>query len=204
MVNILLLERNGSIKNIEVSDNLNKNEIKLSKYTKNTVKFIHKWKLKNILDNVNNELSLNLYAKASNKTDLEINKHDLPPPLNNLENVYYGNIVILGLDENDNIINFDKNHWTSLVKILNKEEDDEEEEEEEEEEDEEDEEDEDFIIKTSDESDESEEIEYDEIDESVIYDDNTDIKEYEQIIGKQTVTIFRLKKKIKEFESKLN
>jgi hypothetical protein len=196
MVNIILLEQNGNIKMIDIDSNMKKEELKATQYTKHQVKFIHKWKLKNILENVNSELSLNIYAKNKFKNGLEINKHDLPPPLHNLDNVYYGNILIIGLDNDDNIINFDKDHWKSLVKIINEEDDEDEEEEEEDEE--EDEEDEEFIANSSEES----EI-YDDLEEDDDMDESDNIKEYEQIIGKQTVTIFRLKQRIKIIEEKL-
>tara|TARA_B110000208_G_C11761108_1_gene426938 strand:+ start:421 stop:1008 length:588 start_codon:yes stop_codon:yes gene_type:complete len=193
MVNIIILEQNGTIKTVEIEDSLKKDDLKPSQYTKNQVKFIHKWKLNNILEINNNELSLNIYAK--NKSNgLDINKHDLPPPLHNLDNVYYGNILIVGLDDDDNIINFEKDHWKSLVKILNKEEEDDEEDDEDEDEDEEDEDDIDFIVNSSEDSD------CDELEDEEFDFDN--IKEYEQIIGKQTVTIFRLKQRIKNLEEK--
>lgn len=203
MVNILLLKQNGSIDTVAINDDIKKKEdIKFSTYSKHPVKFIHKWKLSSILNNVNSDnkdLSLNIYAKSKFKQGLDINKHDLPPPLNNLENVYYGNIIIVGLDNDDNIINFDKEHWKSLVKLLNKEDDDDEDDDEEN--DEEDEEtvtsDDDFIVNSSD-SDIYEDLEEEENCEEDM------IKEYEQIIGKQTVTIFRLKRKIKELEANTN
>lgn len=191
MVNILLLEQNGGIKTIKVDDNLKKDDLQITSYTKNAVKLTHKWKLSTILPNVKNDLSLNIYTKSKFKSGLEINKHDLPPPLHNLDNVYYGNILVIGLDDSDNVINFDKDHWGSLVKILNKEEDDDEDDEDEDEE-EEDEDDDDFIVNSSEESDLYEEEE-----------DNNPVEtinEYEQIIGKQTVTIFRLRRRIKELE----
>ena len=131
MTNILILEQNGTIKTMSIEDDLKRDQLKTTQYANHNVKFIHKWKLQNIIEDVDSELSLNIYAKSKFKAGLEINKHDLPPPLHNLDNVYYGNILIVGLNDNDDIINFDKGHWKSLVKILNKEDEDDEDDEDE-------------------------------------------------------------------------
>ena len=51
MVNILLLQQNGSISTVAINDDIKKKEdIKFNTYSKHPVKFIHKWKLVPIFD----------------------------------------------------------------------------------------------------------------------------------------------------------
>ena len=204
MLNILLLKQNGGIKTVTFDEGDTNKDIDFSSYAKHNVNFIHKWSLDKLV-NIDSPLSLSLYAQTNFNDKLNINKHDLPPPLHNLENVYYGNIIIIGVDKEDNIVNFEKKHWTSLIEILNCEDDedeDEDDEDEEDDEDDEDDDDEDFIVNDLEEEDDDDEG----VDEE---DDNTSIStyidniEYEQIIGKQTVEIYRLKHKIKQLENKI-
>jgi len=138
MINCLILKQNGSIEDTSISEHLEyKKKTNITAIIKQKVKLLHKWEMNTIFNNSN--VKLNIYGSNISKEE-NINKHELPPPLNNLDNVYYGDLLLLGIGNNNKLIDFNKSHWVSLNKILNKGEDNLEEEEEEEEEGEEEEE----------------------------------------------------------------
>ena len=59
--------------------------------------------------------SIILYAKSEGRSQ-NINKYELPPPIDNT--IYYGDIAIISLDSDGNVSEFNKEQWESIYNKL--------------------------------------------------------------------------------------
>lgn len=126
MIQIVLIEKNGSLKQNAAKD-VSRNTLykkcgfkKPDGFEKRTT-----WNVKLNKDNV----IIELWAKDDGKAGME-NKYELPQPVD--ENLYFGTCVLIRTDEDGNIINLTTDVWNKVYEILfggfdNIEEDDEEE-----------------------------------------------------------------------------
>lgn len=126
MIQIVLIEKNGSLKQNAAKD-VSRNTLykkcgfkKPDGFEKRTT-----WNVKLNKDNV----IIELWAKDDGKAGME-NKYELPQPVD--ENLYFGTCALIRTDEDGNIINLTTDVWNKVYEILfggfdNIEEDDEEE-----------------------------------------------------------------------------
>ncbi len=81
-------------------------------------KHIHAWHLdkdENIIENHDKDLFLHLYASTKGHHE-NINKFELPPPIDNV--IYYGYIGIILEDEDHQLYHLDKNTWKKCYEAL--------------------------------------------------------------------------------------
>lgn len=106
---VIFLRKAGSIKSKDFSLNYKKkckfNLEKLinSKQIKKTKKIIHTFEM----DKCNYYFIGGLNGRESN-----INKHELPPPIDN--NLYYGHIIVIKTDKEKNLLNLSKKEYQSF------------------------------------------------------------------------------------------
>jgi len=115
MVEILVVEKNGSIKETNVK-NINEDELyKKCGYKKpNGFEVRTKWTI-TIKKNLNKKFNIELYAKEEGRATSE-NKYDFPPPVDTT--LFFGNCLLINKDEDGNIDDLSKEHWDMIYEKL--------------------------------------------------------------------------------------
>ena len=112
MVNIVLIEKTGDLK--ECKYNVEKDELyKKCKFKKSDgFELRHSWKTKKSKYSFT---SVSLYARDVGKANTE-NKYDLPPPIDNI--LYFGCIAIVAKDEEGEYVDLSVGDWTTFYEDL--------------------------------------------------------------------------------------
>ena len=112
MVNIVLIEKTGDLK--ECKYNVEKDELyKKCKFKKSDgFELRHSWKTKKSKYSFT---SVSLYARDVGKANTE-NKYDLPPPIDNI--LYFGCIAIVAKDEEDEYLDLSVEEWEKFYEDL--------------------------------------------------------------------------------------
>lgn len=113
MQTILIVEKNGSIKEQKIKDYSEDELYKKAKFKSPenfgkaaTWNIVHKDKC----------YSISLYGKTVGKAGQE-NKYEFPPPVDNL--LFFGNCILLNKKENsDELLSLKENEWTSIYEDL--------------------------------------------------------------------------------------
>ena len=106
----ILIEKTGEMKEVKITTL--ENLYKVCKFKKpDNFDRRHTWtvKLKK------NKYNIKLYARDEGRANTE-NKYDLPPPIDN--NLYFGNILLLGFNSDDEIIDISIELWEQIYEKL--------------------------------------------------------------------------------------
>ena len=113
-MNIVILEKNGSVKTFKCKDNFDIcNLYKSCKFRKDKdFEKRHTWKL-------TEEIYISVFSKNDGRASTE-NKYELPPPIDN--DLYFGNVAVVCHSEeeltNDNLIDFTEEKWNVCYEKL--------------------------------------------------------------------------------------
>ena len=110
----IVVEKNGNLKEVNIKDNININELYKKCNFRKPDGFDHigTWD-DNKIDNIN--YNIELYARRSGKANTE-NKYDFPPPEDNT--LFFGDCLLLGKDSDDNIIELKEDVWLKIYENL--------------------------------------------------------------------------------------
>ena len=110
-ISIVLIEKTGTCKDIKMKDFKKGNLYKKCNFRKNeNFELRNNWKI-----NKFGFKSVELWARNTGKAGLE-NKYDLPPPIDN--ELYFGTMAVIGVDENDKIIDIEVKDWEKIYEHL--------------------------------------------------------------------------------------
>lgn len=112
MVNIVLVEKTGDLK--ECKYNVEKDELyKKCKFKKSEgFEIRHSWQAKK---NKYSFASVSLYARDTGKATTE-NKYDLPPPIDNI--LYFGCVTLVAKDEESEYVDLSVEEWDKFYEDL--------------------------------------------------------------------------------------
>jgi len=112
MVNIVLVEKTGDLK--ECKYNVEKDELyKKCKFKKSDgFELRHSWQTKKSKYSFT---SVSLYARDTGKANTE-NKYDLPPPIDNI--LYFGCITLVAKNEEGEYVDLSVEEWTTFYEDL--------------------------------------------------------------------------------------
>jgi hypothetical protein len=113
MQSILIVEKNGSIKEQKIKDYVENELYKKAKFkSPENFQKIATWNLVH----KDNPYSISLYGKTTGKAGQE-NKYDFPPPADNL--LLFGNCILLNKKENsEELLPLKENEWDSIYEEL--------------------------------------------------------------------------------------
>ena len=114
MVNLVVIEKNGDVKNTKMKTfNINNLYKKCGFQNANNFEKRHTWKI--------NDFYISIYSKDVGRGGTE-NKYDLPPPLDASEILYFGKIVLIKHNEQElnenNCCDLQKNEWGKIYEQL--------------------------------------------------------------------------------------
>lgn len=112
MTSYIVIDKTGKV-NEKLSKNLLINDLYKKCGFRKNIGFdnIHTWNLD--IDNIN--YTIKLYGKKSGKNNF-INKYDFPPPIDSI--LLYGNLCIVSVDNDNNILSLSLNLWNSIYNHL--------------------------------------------------------------------------------------
>jgi hypothetical protein len=112
MVNILIVEKSGNIKESNVKSFSEAELFKKAGYkTEEGFKSIHKWNVP--LENKTYNIAL--YGKVKGKAGTE-NKYEFPPPVDT--ELFFGNLILTNQDENGQFMDLMLNDWEKIYEYL--------------------------------------------------------------------------------------
>lgn len=112
MTQVILIEKNGSVKQTISKDVTRDNLYKKCGFKKNdNFEKRTSWNLK--IDK--EKIKLELWAKNDGKAGME-NKYEFPPPID--KELYFGTCIIIRIDDKNNIINLTSDLWLKSYDIL--------------------------------------------------------------------------------------
>lgn len=115
MVAIIIVEKNGSIKETNVKSISEDELYKKCGYKKpDGFELRTKWKV-SIKKDVNQTFRIEMYAKEEGRANSE-NKYDFPPPVDT--KLFFGNCLLINKDADGNIDDLSKEHWDMVYEKL--------------------------------------------------------------------------------------
>lgn len=115
MVAIIIVEKNGSIKETNVKSISEDELYKKCGYKKpDGFELRTKWKV-SIKKDVNQTFRIEMYAKDEGRANSE-NKYDFPPPVDT--KLFFGNCLLINKDADGNIDDLSKEHWDMVYEKL--------------------------------------------------------------------------------------
>ena len=106
----ILIEKSGEMKEVKITTL--ENLYKVCKFKKpENFDIRHTWKVKIKKEKYN----IKLYARDEGRANTE-NKYDLPPPIDN--KLYFGNILLIGFDSDDELIDISLELWEQIYEKL--------------------------------------------------------------------------------------
>ena len=115
MVAIIIVEKNGSVKETNVKSISEDELYKKCGYKKpDGFELRTKWKV-SIKKNINQTFRIEMYAKDEGRANSE-NKYDFPPPVDT--KLFFGNCLLINKDPDGNIDDLSKEHWDMVYEKL--------------------------------------------------------------------------------------
>jgi hypothetical protein len=108
---IIIIDKQCNI--TEKKSTINKDNLYKLVGLKNNNHFDHRHTWKVTIDN--KKMNIMIYSKDDGNHNHE-NKYDLPPPVDN--DLYFGKILIIGMDHNDNYIDLTTELWETIYEKL--------------------------------------------------------------------------------------
>jgi len=115
MVAIIIVEKNGSVKETNVKSISEDELYKKCGYKKpDGFELRAEWKV-SIKKDVNQTFRIEMYAKEEGRANSE-NKYDFPPPVDTT--LFFGNCLLINKDEDGNIDDLSTEHWDMVYEKL--------------------------------------------------------------------------------------
>jgi hypothetical protein len=115
MVAIIIVEKNGSVKETNVKSISEDELYKKCGYKKpDGFEVRAKWKV-SIKKDVNQTFRIEMYAKEEGRANSE-NKYDFPPPVDT--KLFFGNCLLINKDDDGDIDDLSKEHWEMVYEKL--------------------------------------------------------------------------------------